>query len=81
MGRVTLRLGGGRATKESLIDPSVGLVLKKKTGDYVEKGESLAAIHAANREDAEQAARMLRECYVLTSEPPEETPFIKGIVK
>ena len=81
VGLVSLRLGGGRATKESLIDPSVGLVLKKKTGDYVEKGESLAIIHAASREDAEQAARMLRDCYVLAPEPPAETPFIKGIVK
>ena len=64
-----------------MIDPSVGLVLKKKTGDYVEKGESLAVIHAANRDSAEQAARMLRDCYVFSPEPPAETPFIKAIVK
>ena len=81
VGLVSLHLGGGRATKESLIDPSVGLVLKKKTGDCVEKGESLATIHAASRADAEQAARMLRDCYVFSSEPPVETPFIKRIVK
>ena len=81
VGLVSLHLGGGRATKESVIDPSVGLVLKKKTGDYVEKGESLATIHAANQDSAEDAAQMLRECYVLAPEPPAETPFIKGIVK
>ena len=81
VGLVSLHLGGGRATKESIIDPSVGLVLKKKTGDYVEKGESLAIIHAANLDSAEDAARMLRDCYVLAPEPPAETPFIKGIVK
>lgn len=46
IGICSLLLGGGRETKESQIDLSVGIVLHKKVGDYVEKGESLATIHA-----------------------------------
>ena len=42
-------LGAGRATKESEIDLAVGLMLNKKVGDAVKKGDSLVTIHA-NRE-------------------------------
>ena len=81
VGRVSLLLGGGRATKESQIDLSVGLVLKKKVGDKVSAGESLATIHAQSGESARQAAEALLACYTLGDEVPEKTPFIKGIVR
>lgn len=81
VGLVSLHLGGGRATKESVIDLGVGLVLKKKTGDHVEKGESLATIHASSMEKALEAAEMLRKCYEFSDEKPEHTDFIKGIVR
>ena len=81
VGLVCLHLGGGRATKESVIDPAVGVVLEKKTGDAVAKGETLAVIHAADRESAERAAAELRICYGITSEAPEAAPFIKEIIR
>ena len=76
-----MHLGGGRATKESVIDLSVGLVLKKKVGDRVEAGESLATIHAQSLSAAQKAAEMLKGCYSLASEPVEKPTFIKGIVR
>lgn len=81
VGLVSLHLGGGRATKESVIDLSVGLVLKKKTGDSVRVGESLATIHAADSAAARQAADMLRACYTIGEEKPEAAPFIKEIIR
>ena len=48
VGLVSMHLGGGRATKDSEIDLSVGVILHKKVGDKVEKGESLATIHASS---------------------------------
>ena len=81
VGLVSMHLGGGRATKESVIDLSVGLVLKKKVGDRVEAGESLATIHAQSLESAQKAAEMLKGCYSLASEPVEKPTFIKGIVR
>ena len=80
VGLVSMHLGGGRADKESTIDLSVGLVLHKKVGDRVEAGESLATIHAADRESAERAAEQLRACYRFSSTPVCREPFIKGIV-
>ncbi|MGN1001662.1 MAG: thymidine phosphorylase, partial [Oscillospiraceae bacterium] len=81
VGLVSLHLGGGRATKESVIDLSVGLVLHKKTGDHVAKGESLATIHASSPEKAREAAELLKKCYDIFPEKPEEVPFIKGTVR
>ena len=81
IGIVSLHLGGGRVTKESVIDLGVGLVLHKKTGDYVSEGESLATIHASSMEKALAAADMLRACYEFSSEKGEDSPFIKGIVR
>jgi len=81
VGLVSMHLGGGRATKESDIDLSVGVVLKKKVGDYVEPGESLGSIHASDIEKAEQAAELLRGCFTLAQEKAEEKTFIKAIVR
>lgn len=81
IGLVSLHLGGGRATKESVIDLSVGVVLRKKCGDYVEQGESIATIHASDMEKALAAAEELKECYEFSGEKPEESAFIKGVVR
>ena len=81
VGLVSLHLGGGRATKESVIDPAVGIVLEKKTGDAVRAGETLAVIHARDEVSAERAAAELRACYVISAEKPEARPFIKGLIR
>lgn len=81
VGRVCLGLGGGRATKESVIDLSVGVVLDHKVGDRVEAGESLAVIHAADESSAQEAAQTLRTYCRIGAEKPERPPFIKGVVK
>ncbi|KMK69377.1 thymidine phosphorylase [Bacillus safensis] len=50
IGVAAMILGAGRATKEDDIDLSVGIMLNKKVGERVEKGDSLVTLHA-NRED------------------------------
>ena len=81
VGLVSMHLGGGRATKESEIDLSVGLVLHKKVGDRVEAGESLATIHAPSQEKAAEAVKLLRVCYSLSPDPVQRSPFIKDIIR
>ena len=80
VGLISMHLGGGRATKESAIDLSVGLVLHKKVGDHVEKGESLGTIHAANMEKAQEAAELLRACCSFSDAPVQRPAFIKAII-
>lgn len=60
VGTAAMLLGAGRSTKESEIDLAVGLVLKKKMGDKVEKGESLVTIYS-NFEDVEEVKEKLYE--------------------
>lgn len=60
VGTAAMLLGAGRATKESEIDLAVGLVLRKKIGDKVEKGESLLTIYS-NFEDVKAVKEMLYE--------------------
>lgn len=81
VGLVSMHLGGGRVTKESEIDLSVGVVLNKKVGDYVQAGESLGTIHASTMEKAQEAAELLRGCYELSDEPVTRPDFIKAIVR
>lgn len=80
IGKICLLLGGGRETKESRIDLSVGLVLCKKKGDAVRKGEPLAVIHANDEELLGQAAERLASAYTLTEMKPETIPLIKEVI-
>ena len=80
IGKICLLLGGGRETKESRIDLSVGLVLCKKKGDAVRKGEPLAVIHANDEELLGQAAERLASAYTLTEMKPEAIPLIKEVI-
>ena len=80
VGLVSMHLGGGRVTKDSAIDLSVGVVLHKKVGDRVEPGESLATIHASDEKKAAEAAELLKNCYTLSQSPVEKAPFIKAVV-
>ena len=80
VGLVSMKLGGGRATKEDVIDPRVGVVLHRKLGDSVARGESIAAIHAADEESARAAVEMLRSCYEFSDSSVIRPPFIRKIL-
>lgn len=80
IGICSLILGGGRETKESEIDLSVGLVLHKKVGDYVKKGESLATIHANDSNKLAQAKERFLKAYSFSDKAVERSKFIKGIL-
>lgn len=81
IGIVSLILGGGRETKESEIDLAVGLVLHKKVGDFVKKGDSLATIYANDKEKLETAKERFKHTYSFTDAKKEKPKFIKGIVE
>ena len=81
IGICSLILGGGRETKESEIDLSVGLVLHKKVGDYVRVGESLATIHANDEKKLGVAKERFLKAYTFCDKQIEKSDFIKGIVQ
>lgn len=67
IGTAAMLLGAGRATKESTIDLAVGLLLRKKIGDQVHKGESLVTIYS-NFENVEEVKQMLYKNISVASE-------------
>ena len=80
IGRISLLLGGGRGTKESTIDLTVGLVLNKKRGDKVQKGDVLATIHANDKEKLAKAKERLRKAYTIVAEEVEKDNIIKDVI-
>ena len=80
IGMTSLVLGGGRETKESEIDLSVGIKIHKKVGDYVRKGESLARLYANDVAKLKAAAPRLQAAYRLTKERVEAPKHVLGIV-
>lgn len=81
VGICSLILGGGRETKESSIDLSVGIVLEKKTGDYVTKGETIAWIHANDEEKRQACEERLLKAYRIGAQKKEAASVIRGILK
>lgn len=69
-------LGAGRETKESDIDYTAGIILTKKVGDYVNKGDLLATMYASNKELFVNAEKRYRSALVFSAEKPERKPLI-----
>lgn len=81
VGICSLILGGGRETKESAIDLSVGIVLTKKVGSHVKAGEPLAYIHS--NEEAKRLAceERLRKAFHIGDKVKREGAIIHQILK
>jgi pyrimidine-nucleoside phosphorylase len=80
IGISALILGAGRETKESPIDPAVGIIIKEKVGSYVKKGDVIAYLHANDLNKAKVAEQKLLEAYHIEQQKLEERPLIFGIV-
>ncbi len=69
-------LGAGRQKKEDVIDPSVGILLKKKIGDEVKENEPLAIFHTnGDKERIENAKERFLASYTIGKESPEKPRF------
>ncbi len=79
-GRASMLLGAGRETKDSAIDPAAGIVLCRKTGEAVRKGEVLARLYTNRPDRLEQARRILLESYAFAAEKPDDIPLIYDVI-
>lgn len=80
IGRAAMLLGAGREKKDDLIDPAAGIVLQKKLGEPVKKGEALAVLHTNDRSSLAAAEEIVKANYVLSAEKPEALPLIYEMV-
>jgi pyrimidine-nucleoside phosphorylase len=80
VGIVALELGAGRRAKGDEIDHSVGVVLLKKRGDSVSRGEPIAEVHARDDASAQEAAAELRSAIELGGEPPDQAGVVLDVI-
>ncbi len=71
IGRCSVVLGAGRKTKEEEIDHEVGIYLRKKIGERVQKGDVLASIYARDQQIFQQAEPLLQKAWLIEKEKPE----------
>ena len=81
IGIASMQLGGGRETLEDVIDMSAGIMLNKKIGDHVSKGELLCTLHTNKSEkEYKPIIEDVKKAYVITSEKVEARPVIREII-
>lgn len=80
VGIACMTLGGGRETKESKIDLSVGIRLRKKNADAVKRGEPLAVIYGNDAAKMEAARAKIAGAYEISDEPREKEAVIRQYI-
>lgn len=80
LGLVSMKLGGGRSKVDDVIDHQVGLVLHKKVGDHVAKGESLMTIHT-NAPLTEAIKKDIEQAYHFSDTPVAPLKLIEGTLE
>jgi pyrimidine-nucleoside phosphorylase len=81
VGVAALHLGAGRVAKDDAIDHRVGVVCRAKRGDRVEKGESLAEVHAADEGGAAAAVEDVAACYRVADAAPPQVPIVLEVLR
>ncbi|MFZ0827458.1 MAG: thymidine phosphorylase [Verrucomicrobiia bacterium] len=80
IGEVTRDLGGGRLTKESIINHDVGVDHLAKPGEAVQKGSILARVHAASQAQAEAGVVRLKSAFEISTRRPVLTRIIHEVI-
>ena len=73
-------LGAGRDKKEDIIDLGVGVELKVKRGQKVNKGTVLAVLHANNLRNIEKALETIRSAFTINEIQPKTQPLIREVI-
>lgn len=81
IGIASMLLGGGRETKDSIIDLSVGIVINKKVGDRVEESDTIAIIYANDEKKMSAAIEKVVGAYTISDEQPAVRPLIRKVIR
>lgn len=80
-GVASLLLGAGRNTKEDVIDPTAGIYLKAKTGDFVAKGDPIAVLYSGKESGFAASEERLLAATHISAEKPEAIPLVLAVVE
>lgn len=81
IGEASVILGAGRASKEDEIDHAAGIIIAKKTGDRIEKGDTLCTLYSNNEKAFAEAEKIYLSSLTAGKEKAEEKPLIYGVVR
>lgn len=79
IGVSSMKLGGGRETMNDVIDMSAGIVLQKKYGDHVNKGDVLAFAYTS-KEGVEDVYKDIHDAFEFSDEPVEILPIVREYI-
>ena len=77
IGLGSCHLGGGRLKMGDVIDMSAGIILNKKVGDHVKKGELLCTLHT-NKDNVDSIIKDVKEAFIFQDEPIKESELFKS---
>jgi len=80
VGTAGMLLGAGRETVDSRIDPAVGLILHKKVGDAVDKGEPLVTLHVNDRVRLDESLGLVKGAIRIGPDAPAPRPLVHSIL-
>jgi pyrimidine-nucleoside phosphorylase len=81
IGIAAMLLGAGRQTKADVIDPAVGLWMKKRLGDMVSSGDVLAEFYVNDEKNLAESVDRFRAAVKITGSRPEKLPLIYKVVE
>ncbi len=81
IGSICVDLGGGRKKKDDVIDHSAGIILIKKTGDSVKKGDVIAVLHTNDEKSLDSAIIDFESAVTIEEAQPQIKPLIYDIVE
>jgi thymidine phosphorylase len=80
IGKAVMMIGGGRTSKEDVIDPAVGIILEVKSGEKVEAGAVLCRLYHTTETNLEEAAELVEGAFRISSGAPEQRDIILEVV-
>lgn len=81
IGQAAALLGAGRRTKDEKIDPAVGIRLRRRVGDKVSEGESVAWIHYNRTQNLKEAIGLVKDAFQVEPSLPEVPVLIKNRIR
>lgn len=83
IGHSSMLLGAGREAKDSIIDPTAGIILHKKIGDPVQQGDIVAELHynAPYAHRFQDAMHAVQEAYTIEDTLIDTLPLILDIIE
>jgi thymidine phosphorylase len=80
IGMASLELGAGRHTKDDIIDPKAGIILYKKIGDSVVKGEVICELYSDSKNKIKSAEQIMIEALKFSKRKPQIPKLIKKVI-